>query len=152
MFLADADFKNVIKHSAMFSIDLVITNESKVLLGRRLNRPAKGFWFVPGGRVRKGELLDAAFRRIGLSEVGVELDCSERRFLGVFEHFYEDSVYGDCVSTHYIAYGNQVEMSVDLNTLPKDQHDACEWWSISDALVSDDVHRYTKDYLLNIFS
>ncbi|WP_347331343.1 GDP-mannose mannosyl hydrolase [Marinimicrobium locisalis] len=147
MFLAEADFKNVIKHSPMFSIDLVIINNGKVLLGRRLNRPAKGYWFVPGGRVRKGEPLNEAAERISLSELGISLDYSNGRSLGVFEHFYKDSVYGEAISTHYIAHGVQFKETVDLRLLPKDQHDSYGWWAISEALASDEVHRYTKSYL-----
>jgi len=39
----------IIEATPLVSIDLVIRNPSnKVLLGKRNNRPAMGYWFVPG--------------------------------------------------------------------------------------------------------
>ncbi|MDF4907686.1 GDP-mannose mannosyl hydrolase, partial [Vibrio parahaemolyticus] len=49
MFLSKQRFSQVIESTPLVSIDLVIEDESgQVLLGERLNRPAQGFWFVPG--------------------------------------------------------------------------------------------------------
>ncbi len=49
-----ATFKTVINSTPLISVDLVIkNNEGQILLGKRTNRPAKGFWFVPGGWVLK---------------------------------------------------------------------------------------------------
>ena len=54
-------FKTVIKSSPLVSIDLIVRNEQgQVLLGKRTNRPAQGFWFVVGGRVLKDESLEHA--------------------------------------------------------------------------------------------
>jgi len=51
--------------SALVSIDLIIRNaRDEVLLGLRSNEPAKGFYFVPGGMIRKGERLGEAFASI----------------------------------------------------------------------------------------
>ena len=41
----------------MITIDLCITNNEKILLGKRNNPPAKNFYFVPGGRIRNQNLL-----------------------------------------------------------------------------------------------
>ena len=95
-------FKNVVKHAPLFAMDLVIINpEKKVLLGKRTNSPAKGYWFVPGGRVYKNEPLDQAFQRISQDELGICLQRKNSRLLGLYEHFYDDSVFGNDISTHY---------------------------------------------------
>ena len=48
----------IIEATPLVSIDLVIRNPSnKVLLGKRNNHPAMGFWFVPGGWIFKKKLL-----------------------------------------------------------------------------------------------
>ncbi|EIB9633284.1 GDP-mannose mannosyl hydrolase, partial [Escherichia coli] len=50
MFLDDNAFKNIIRNTPLISIDLIIQNEKdEYLVGKRNNRPARGFWFVPGG-------------------------------------------------------------------------------------------------------
>ena len=79
---------------------------------------------------------------IALNELNIEL-----KFIGVFEHFYDDSVYRD-VSTHYVnlAYELEVEKSLDL---PTDQHSEYKWFTTEKLLESDQVHKYTKDYFRN---
>src|SRR3954466_13792753 len=54
--LSDAQFADVVRLAPLVSIDLVIRDpDGDVLVGLRTNAPAKGFWFVPGGRIRKNE-------------------------------------------------------------------------------------------------
>jgi len=54
--LSDDDFLRVIQNTPLVSIDFIIQNSSgEFLLGKRLNKPAKNFWVVPGGRSRKNE-------------------------------------------------------------------------------------------------
>lgn len=54
MFLRQEDFATVVRSTPLVSLDLIVENaQGEFLLGKRLNRPAQGFWFVPGGRVQK---------------------------------------------------------------------------------------------------
>lgn len=145
--LPEEQFRQAIASTPLVSIDLIVLHNRQVLLGQRLNRPAQGFWFVPGGRIRKNEPLAEAFQRLTLTELGVELDYSQAQLLGAFDHFYSDSVFGEASSTHYVALGMLLELPQRLERLPKDQHDAFAWWSISEALAGAAVHQHTKDYL-----
>ena len=43
MFLSNSDFEEVIRKTPMIAIDLCITNNEKILLGKRNNPPAKNF-------------------------------------------------------------------------------------------------------------
>ena len=64
-------FGEVIRNTPLVAIDLVVRDQSgRALLGKRLNRPAQGYWFAPGGRIRKNETLDAAFLRLTAAELG----------------------------------------------------------------------------------
>jgi len=64
----------IIEATPLVSIDLVIRNPSnKVLLGKRNNRPAMGYWFVPGGRIFKNETINQALKRISEVELGQDL-------------------------------------------------------------------------------
>ena len=48
------DLAEVIRLAPLVAIDLIIENDyGQVLLGLRTNEPAKGYWFVPGGRIQK---------------------------------------------------------------------------------------------------
>ena len=57
----DKEFLHIIDSTPLVSIDLIVKNRnSQVFLGKRNNRPAQHFWFVPGGRIRRNETLDQA--------------------------------------------------------------------------------------------
>lgn len=148
--LNETKFIDVIDSAPLVSIDLILIHEHQVLLGKRINRPAQGFWFVPGGRVRKNEPLEEAFQRLTLAELGVELDYSQAQLLGAFDHFYSDSVFGESPSTHYVALGMYLKPSRRIERLPNDQHDSFVWWPVHDALSDPAVHKYTKLYLRKI--
>lgn len=47
-------FETVIVYTPLVSIDLLVKNrKGEYLFGLRKNRPAQGYWFVPGGRLQK---------------------------------------------------------------------------------------------------
>jgi colanic acid biosynthesis protein WcaH len=86
MFLDESTFKTVISNAPLISIDLVVKNsQGQYLLGYRTNRPAKNYWFVPGGRIHKNESMDAAFLRLTEAELGSKLARKSARFLGPYE-------------------------------------------------------------------
>ena len=71
MLLDEDKFLQVIECTPLGSIDLIVRDGySRLLLGRRKNEPAAGYRFTPGGRIRKNERLDTAFRRICGDELG----------------------------------------------------------------------------------
>lgn len=147
MHLSDDDFKTVVQSTPLISIDLIIEDsDANFLLGKRVNRPAKGTWFVPGGRVLKNESLDAAFTRLCDVELGIKMSRDDASFLGVYEHFYEDSALSEDISTHYIVLAYQIVLSQPLNDLPTAQHDNYSWQKAGDILSNDDVHIHTKWY------
>jgi colanic acid biosynthesis protein WcaH len=144
--LNDKIFKVVVDSTPLISIDILLKKDNKILLGKRTNKPAQGYFFSTGSRINKNETIDNAMVRIAKDELNVELK-SIPKFIGVFEHFYGDSVYRD-VSTHYVnlAYELEIEKSPDLHT---DQHSEYKWFTIEKLLQSEQVHKYTKDYFRN---
>jgi colanic acid biosynthesis protein WcaH len=141
--LDDKTFKTVVDSVPLISIDILPKKDGKVLLGKRVNKPAQGYFFSIGGRINKNETIDNAMVRIVKNELNIELK-STPEFIGVFEHFYNDSIYTD-VSTHYvnIAYEYKVENAPNL---PIEQHSEYKWFDISELLKSEQVHNYVKDY------
>jgi colanic acid biosynthesis protein WcaH len=141
-------FLDLVRLAPLVSIDLVVSDPAgRLLLGRRNNAPAKGFWFVPGGRILKGERLDAAFARVARAELGLELSRSDGRFLGVFEHLYDDNVSErGGFGTHYVVLAHAVELKDGTLPAADPQHSAYRWWPPGELLRSDQVHPYTKAY------
>tara|TARA_R110002033_G_scaffold170585_1_gene213440 strand:- start:9182 stop:9664 length:483 start_codon:yes stop_codon:yes gene_type:complete len=148
MFLDQSTFSTVIQSTPLVSIDLVVTNaQGQALLGKRLNRPAKDYWFVPGGRIFKDETLADAFKRLTCDELGKEFAIEQSCLLGIFDHFYDDYVFGDDVSTHYVAIAFILQLDCELDSLPLDvQHDDYLWFDVPSLMADDKVHMHTKLY------
>lgn len=143
-------FENIIKNTPLISIDLIVKNvNDEVLLGQRLNRPAQGFWFVPGGRIFKDERLDDAFIRITSEELGIKLTRSSARFIGIYEHFYKNNVFNLDYSTHYVVHGYEIFLDEKNLELPVAQHDVYRWMNVNDLLDDPRVHFNTKNYFIS---
>ena len=148
-FLSSADFSTVIRSTPLVSIDLVLTRpDGAVLVGRRQNEPAKAFWFVPGGRIRKDERLDAAFERLLRAETGLDGQRAQARLLGVYEHLYDTNALGDAgFGTHYVVLGYHMTVPADAVLTADDQHAEFRWRQPADLLADPMVHANTKAYL-----
>lgn len=139
-------FLEVVRHTPLVSIDLIVRDrDGRILVGRRVNEPARGTWFVPGGSIRKDETLARALARISAMELGAALTPADVGFAGVYEHFYDTNfAEADGVSTHYIMLAYVVKRTFDIAELPADQHSA--WaWLVDPAMP--DVHPNTLAYL-----
>lgn len=148
MFLSREVFTTVLDSTPLVSIDLVIQNaEGRVLLGERKNRPAQGYWFVPGGRILKNESLADAFERLTLAELGQGFSIADAALQGPFDHFYSDSVFGDSPSTHYVAIAYRLSVT-ELSNLPDEQHSGYRWFSVDELLADERVHKHTKAYFV----
>ena len=151
------------------SIDLVVTNANgQVLVGQRLNRPAKDYWFVPGGRILKNEPLAQAFKRLTRDELGQEFTIDQATLLGPFDHFYADNVFSDMLasgeittddasstdaSTHYVAIAFTLKLDCPLANLPLAiQHGGYQWFDVPSLLADPKVHLHTKWYFDKIYT
>lgn len=148
--LDKAQFQQIVAATPLISLDLIVRNgQGQVLLGRRLNRPAQGYWFVPGGRVRKDERLDAAFLRLTQEELGLAASRESARLLGPYEHFYADNFSGTEFTTHYVVLGYELAWQGQQDALPISQHDQYRWFEVADLRQDPSVHQHTKDYFLD---
>lgn len=143
-------FRTIVENTPLISIDLIVTTpQNDVLLGYRRNQPAQNFWFDPGGRIRKGETIAEAFRRVTREELGAEFDLTAAQFLGVYDHIYEDNALGESgYGTHYIVLAYRLQIPRRLEKLPAEQHDSYRWQPLSEAAFDPGVHPYSKMMLL----
>jgi colanic acid biosynthesis protein WcaH len=143
-------FRQVSKTTPLVSIDLIVRNkEGKVLLGKRTNRPAKGYWFVPGGRIRKNERLTDALQRIARAELGLVLTLDPAKLMGAYEHIYDDNFFGEeGINTHYVVLAYEYFLEAGMQIILDNQHSEAKWWAVDDLLSSPEVHENTKAYFL----
>jgi colanic acid biosynthesis protein WcaH len=147
-YLSDKEFELVSRCVPIVALDLIVSNSrGEVLLGLRNNSPARGFWFTPGGRVRKGEQLSEAFNRIASEELNIEADLADATFQGVHEHFYDDNFQNDAFGTHYIDLVYLLRRpDLDLAALPLNQHRHHRWYPVEQLLSSQAVHDHIKRF------
>src|SRR5262249_22225690 len=110
--LSDDDFSQIVRLAPLVSVDLILRDAGRnVLVALRTNEPAKGFYFVPGGCIRKGETIENAFLRILKAETGCSVRFGDARFLGGFEHFYTTNRFRFAGSgTHYVVLAYEVRL------------------------------------------
>ena len=144
MSLSNSEFKEIVRNTPLVSIDLVIADPSgAILMGWRENEPAKGTWFVPGGRIRKDERIADAFDRIVKGETGLVRNLAESRFCGVHEHFYASNCFAEadfgthyCVLVYLLRFDERPLITID------DQHTKVAWLTRSAA----GIHAYSRAY------
>jgi colanic acid biosynthesis protein WcaH len=146
--LSEEEFAEVTKNTPLVSIDLIVRNkQNEILLGLRKNDPARGYWFVPGGRICKDEELDHAFKRIAKNELKLDIERKDAELLGAYDHIYPENKFGEKdFSTHYVALGHKIPNAYSLKLSEDSQHSAYKWFKIEDLLKDKKVHNNTKKY------
>ena len=150
-----AQFQQAVAALPLVSVDWVLTNPAgELLVGQRLNAPARGTWFTPGGRIRKGEALAAALRRVAAEELGLADEpagalAQRGEPMGAWDHFYPDAAFSPTVPTHYVnlPYAARLtEAEVSALSLPVgEQHGHWQWLPLAQA--ADTVHVHVKPYV-----
>ncbi len=147
--LSSQEFLSVVRHAPLVAIDLVVRDSrGRTLVGMRNNPPAQGFWFAPGGRIRKNEALDVAFGRITAAELGVPLQRSHANLLGLYDHFYDEDFSGGLAGTHYVVLAHELRLDPDSLVLPEEQHSAYRWVTATEALADTRIHPNTQAYFV----
>ena len=145
--LSDDTFRTVVANTPLVSIDLLVRQGGRFLVGLRENRPAQGEWFVPGGRIQKDESLADAFARVVRDELGLALPFASARFVAVNEHHYPDSIFGEAVSTHYLCLSYLVAMAETQELRADAQHAALAWRTPAQLQAESTVHPLTVKHL-----
>jgi colanic acid biosynthesis protein WcaH len=147
--LSDDNFSHVVRSAPLVSIDIVIRDaEGRTLVGLRLNEPAKGTYFVPGGVIRKNESIRRAFKRILKTETGIDASFDEARLIGAFDHFYPTNRFGHSgYGTHYVALAHELVLRARPTIMIDSQHSETKWMSDAEMLSATNVHANTKAYV-----
>ena len=105
-----------------------------------------------GGRIRKGELIIDALKRVALEEVGLVIKDHNYNFLGAFDHIYENSIFSTEArpsSTHYVALGFHYQIRAEeVSQVENPQHSELSWMSLKTASSIEGLHKLSHDYIL----
>lgn len=155
MMFPDEKFSAAIDVLPLVSIDLCLICDGVLLLGKRVNKPAQGYWFTPGGRIRKNEAFSLALERIASAELGLaDVLSLNPSLMGVWDHFYSESAFSDSISTHYVNLPHSIDLPIDSkgsvlqNAIERSdgQHGDWCWMALSEAVNHLKVHPYVQAY------
>lgn len=86
MYVGKLLYSKVVKNFPISCVDILIKNtKNELLFVKRKNQPAKGCWWIPGGRVIHGEKRKTAAKRKAREECGIAIQNLKE--LGTFELF-----------------------------------------------------------------
>lgn len=135
----DAFYKKLLEYTPVPTVDFVVVHNGLFLLGKRKNKPAQGEWWVPGGRIWKGETQMTALKRKLKEETG--MSPATVKFVGVFDAMFPDSMFG--TSTHSITLLYLVKPK-SIKSLGLDyQHGEFKWFK----KIDPKWHPYIKEQL-----
>ena len=125
MWIEDAEYQRIVKQMPIPTVDAILTFEDTFLLLKRNNPPVKGRWWLPGGRVRKGEALEDAVKREVKEETGLTGRIHNQ--VGVINQIFP---HVHTISVYYLveAKSNKVTLNAEhsayqwVTRLPKDSH------------------------------
>ncbi|NVM57464.1 MAG: NUDIX hydrolase [Desulfobacterales bacterium] len=118
MWIEDELFEAIVEKMPIPTVDAIVVDGERFLLLKRNNPPVKGEWWLPRGRVRKGESLEEAVKREVLEETGLRVRVL--RQVGV-----TNQVFPEChtISIYYLA--EPASLAVTLNS----EHSGYRWVS-----------------------
>ena len=91
-------YSQILEHMPIPCIDFVLCHKGKVLLTYRTQEPAKGQWWVQGGRVFKHESLHDAVQILAKREIGSEVEIIKQ--IGGYEYHSDKAAFGVKNGTH----------------------------------------------------
>ena len=85
-------YRKIVDVIPILCVDVVIRDKDKFLLVKREKEPLRGRWWVPGGRVLKGETITTAAKRKMKEELGINVKLLEP--LGYYEKHFKKNEFG----------------------------------------------------------
>jgi ADP-ribose pyrophosphatase YjhB (NUDIX family) len=128
--------------SATIIVAVVIVKDDKILLIQEAKESCKGQWYLPAGKMEKGETIISAAKREMKEEAGYEIDVA-----GVFH--IEHISYGGPSWIRFSIAANII--GGELKTVPDQESLRADWFPLSD-LQNNRIQLRTNDFVPLIFN
>lgn len=141
-FIPPEQYKELLELMPIPCVDIVVRHKGQFLMVKRKNPPVQGQWWLPGGRIFKGEtIVQAAFRKLK-EETNLE-GATIVKTLGPYETMFDDGPFGVKTGVHSINVVVLVDVD-DISGIVFDKdHSGATWFGA----MSDDWHPYIKQVL-----
>jgi ADP-ribose pyrophosphatase YjhB (NUDIX family) len=81
-------YDRIVRCMPIPTVEALVVRNNSLLFLKRSNAPAKGQWWFPGGRIRKGETLEEALFREVIEETG--LHVTSYRLVNVYSRVFPE--------------------------------------------------------------
>ena len=136
-------YRKIHKVLPLICTDVVVVGGQRkkfFLLVKRKNKPEKGKWWFPGGRIYKNELLkDAAVRKVR-EETG--LKALKIKQLGIYEYFSQVG-YFKGTNSHMLAVVHLAHVNIHNKVIIDWQSSGSKW----ESKINPKWHPYIKTFL-----
>jgi colanic acid biosynthesis protein WcaH len=140
IFIPDDEYQRIRQQMPIPCVDLLVLKPScEILLVQRTNEPARGWWWLPGGRVAFGETrAEATLRKL---REECNLEAVSTRELGTFDIFlgFEDGKQ----KSHAITTVFRVDVD-DSAAIMLDGQAATASWCSKEEWLRRDVHPFVR--------
>jgi len=139
-FIPQELYNKILINVPIACVDIAVVSHGKVLLVKRKDAPAKGQWWVPGGRVLKGEMMAATAVRKAIEEVGIRVNVGP--IVHTDETIFDDGPCGIAVhsiNSCFFVYPVDPDFTPALDS----HHDDWMWVNTIDSTL----HPYVKQCL-----
>lgn len=139
-FIPQELYNQILVNMPVACVDIALVSHGSVLLVKRKDAPAKGEWWVPGGRVIKGETMIATAKRKAIDEVGIRVHVGP--IVHTDETIFDDGPCGIAVhsiNSCFFVYPEDPDFSPTLDS----HHEDWRWVNTIDL----SLHTYVKQCL-----
>lgn len=139
--IPDEFYYKILDNIPIACVDIAIVAKGAVLLVKRKDPPAKGEWWVPGGRVLKGEAMRDTALRKAREEVGIE--CHVGPIIHTAETIFSDGGYGipvHSINSCFLLYPATPEFTIQLDA----HHEEYKWVTS----IPEGLHPYVEQCLI----
>jgi colanic acid biosynthesis protein WcaH len=119
-------YNQILENMPIACVDIAVVSGGKILLVLRKDAPARGQWWLPGGRVLKGEKMRDTARRKAIEEIGI--DCHVGPIIHTAETIFPDGPDGipvHSINSCFLLYPVEATAADDVNL--DDHHADCQW-------------------------
>ncbi|MDM8524784.1 NUDIX hydrolase [Desulfococcaceae bacterium HSG8] len=140
-FIPEELYDAILMYMPIVCVDIAIMFQNTALLVRRKEPPAKDQWWLPGGRVFKGETMREAARRKAREEVGI--DCHVGEMIHTAETIFPDGPRDIPVHSVNICF-LATPISCRFSPRPDEHHHEYKWTES----VPAGLHEYVEKCLM----
>ena len=153
--IPDNLYKKIMNFMPILCLDfLCIVKDKKefqILLAKRKNSPAKGFYYVLGGRHTKDKNIFLDIKSKIMQELNINIDCKKLFFTGIINERFEDSIFQEVKSTtvslSFASVFNKEEIK-KFNIKLDSQNSNYKFFNFNEIADSKEIHPFCKKKII----